>query len=64
MAVQFILFNFANYSPSIAMELKLSKEITCINNKMTKSEIREVLHNPPTPPSIYIILLKILSLIH
>ena len=27
-AVQFILFNFANYSPSIAMELKLSKEIT------------------------------------
>ena len=39
MAVQFILFNFANYSPSIAMELKLSKETTCINNKMTKSEI-------------------------
>ena len=29
MAVQFILFNFANYSPSIAMELKASKEITC-----------------------------------
>ena len=29
MAVQFILFNFANYSPSIAMELKVSKEITC-----------------------------------
>ena len=29
MAVQFILFQFANYSPSIAMELKLSKEITC-----------------------------------
>ena len=28
-AVQFILFNFANYSPSIAMELKVSKEITC-----------------------------------
>ena len=27
-AVQFILFNFANYSPSIAMELKVSKEIT------------------------------------
>ena len=27
MAVQFILFNFANYSPSIAMELKVSKEI-------------------------------------
>ena len=26
-AVQFILFNFANYS--IAMELKVSKEITC-----------------------------------
>ena len=25
-AVQFILFNFANYSPSIAMELKVSKE--------------------------------------
>ena len=23
-----ILFNFANYSPSIAMELKVSKEIT------------------------------------
>ena len=29
MAVQFILFDFANYSPSIAMELKVSKEITC-----------------------------------
>ena len=29
MAVQFILCNFANYSPSIAMELKVSKEITC-----------------------------------
>ena len=28
-AVQFILFNFANYSPSIAMKLKVSKEITC-----------------------------------
>ena len=28
-AVQFILFNFSNYSPSIAMELKVSKEITC-----------------------------------
>ena len=29
MAVQFILFNLANCSPSIAMELKVSKEITC-----------------------------------
>ena len=28
-AVQFILLNFANYSPSIAMELKVSKQITC-----------------------------------
>ena len=28
-AVQFILFNLANYSPSIVMELKVSKEITC-----------------------------------
>ena len=28
MAVLFILFNFANYSPSIAMEIKVSKEIT------------------------------------
>ena len=28
MAVQFILFNSANYSPSIAMELKVSKEVT------------------------------------
>ena len=28
-AVQFILFNFASYSPSIAMELKVSKQITC-----------------------------------
>ena len=28
-AVQCILFKFANYSPSIAMELKVSKEITC-----------------------------------
>ena len=28
-AIQFIVFNFANYSPSIAMELKVSKEITC-----------------------------------
>ena len=27
-AVQFILFNFANYSPSVAMELKVSNEIT------------------------------------
>ena len=27
--VQCILFNFANYSPSIAMEVKVSKEITC-----------------------------------
>ena len=26
--VQFILFNFANYSPSVAMELKVSREIT------------------------------------
>ena len=26
MAVQFILFNFGIYSPSIAMELKASKE--------------------------------------
>ena len=24
-----IFFNFANYSPSIAMEVKVSKEITC-----------------------------------
>ena len=29
MAVQFILFNFANYLSSIAMELEVSKEITC-----------------------------------
>ena len=36
-AVHFILFYFANYSPSIAMELKVGKEITC----MTKSEIRD-----------------------
>ena len=28
MAVQIILFNFANYLPSIGMELKVSKEIT------------------------------------
>ena len=28
-ALQFILFNFANYSPSIARELKVSKQITC-----------------------------------
>ena len=28
MAVLFILFNFANYSPSIAMEIKVSKAIT------------------------------------
>ena len=27
--VQFILFNFASYSPSMAMELKVSNEITC-----------------------------------
>ena len=27
-AVQFILFNFANYSPSVVMEFKVSKEIT------------------------------------
>ena len=29
MAVQFILFNFANYLPSVAKEFKVSKEITC-----------------------------------
>ena len=28
-AVQFILFNFANYSPSITMKLEASREITC-----------------------------------
>ena len=28
MAVQFILFNFANHLPPIIMELKVSKEIT------------------------------------
>ena len=28
-AAQLLLFNFANYSPSIAMRLKVSKEITC-----------------------------------
>ena len=28
MAVQIILFNFANYSPSIGMQLKVSKQIT------------------------------------
>ena len=28
-AVQFILFNFANYSPWMAMELKVGKKITC-----------------------------------
>ena len=28
-AVQLILFNFANYSSSIFIELKVSKEITC-----------------------------------
>ena len=28
-AVHFILFYFANYSPSIAMELKVGKEIAC-----------------------------------
>ena len=33
MAVRFILFNFVNYSPSIAMEFKVSKEITC-NDKI------------------------------
>ena len=33
-AVQLILFNFANYSPSISMELKVSKEITCVNDKI------------------------------
>ena len=27
MAVQLILFNFSNYAPSIAMDLKVSKEI-------------------------------------
>ena len=29
MAVQFILLHFANNSPSIAMKLKVSKEISC-----------------------------------
>ena len=32
-AVQFILFNFVNYSPSIAMKLKVSKELH-VNNKI------------------------------
>ena len=37
MAVKFVLFNFVNYSPSIALELKVSKEITC----KWKNEISE-----------------------
>ena len=32
-AVHFILFNFASYSPSIAMELIVSKESTCKRHK-------------------------------
>ena len=39
MAVQFILLSFANYSPLIALELKVSKEIT--GKIMTNSEIRD-----------------------
>ena len=37
MAVQFILFNFANYSPSIAMELEVSKEITLACSRRSDS---------------------------
>ena len=33
MAVQFILFNFANYLPSIAMELKVRKKLH-VNDKI------------------------------
>ena len=40
MAVQFILFNFANFSPSIAMELKVSKEIT------RKNRVNDKIRNP------------------
>ena len=36
-AVQFILFTFANYSLSVAMELKVKKNYM----EMTKSEIRD-----------------------
>ena len=36
MAVLFILFNFANYSPSIAMKFKVRNYML-----MTKSEIRD-----------------------
>ena len=36
-AVQIIMYNFANYSPSIAMELKVCKEITCVNDKVRDS---------------------------
>ena len=32
-AVNFILFNFANYTPSITMELKVSKELQ-VNDKI------------------------------
>ena len=34
-----VCFNYANYSPSIAMELKISKEIK--SKIMTKSEIQD-----------------------
>ena len=36
MSRQLILFNFANYSPSTAMELKVSKEITCKRQNQRK----------------------------
>ena len=36
MAVQFILFNFANCSPAVAMELNVSKEIH-VNDKIRDS---------------------------
>ena len=41
MAVQFILFNFTNYSPSIAMELKVKKEITLNDKSRDPSSLRK-----------------------
>ena len=43
MVVQFILFNFANYSPSIAMELEVSKEITCKRQNQRSETTKYVL---------------------
>ena len=53
MAVQFTLFNFANYSPSVAMELKVSKEIKQHNFSTLKLHVYLADHLEIVPPQPY-----------